>query len=547
MMQVPTNILECLSRVWPIADVEEFLASYDPIALLEYTGPGAEPISEEDLNRCGGEKKRAQAVRIYGRFGKLAENTMQSYQTHWNHFKTAIAELNKRPEHEGQPLSFLAHPTSNVAAAAQIVVDSLLKGNNLKGSVDSFQNAMVKLRECQLGIPRPGSLKDDAWFRGTLETAGRVTAKRKLAPEANSLLGTEETTTLKPHEYEQLIDSCMVVGGNSRSRWFTAAFMSFGFNSASRCSDLCTMKIKAMFLTNQATYPGWIADLFFYDALTPGKEVDFGDLVLNRRKEWRTKPLFNQDNTVSADGLTTLFINQLSRAGLRNVTNRTMHLMRNTAAIRAGAHTSLDTVELLGEWKSGGSTCATSYLAKSQSSALPAHLALAGFKGSFHHHLGRAEVHVPDAWVDEVMPGVRDALKVLLEQHQGLKCHEKEIGEETFLQMLLYLGMVFWQNLPLKYHRYKDSYTLARLKEINGIMQTAEYKTFAEEVLDLERRAIEKIENRQESAHETPPRVAVEVPKASTRIYANHSIAFRDCKTCADLWNLWEQEMIGHQ
>ncbi|KAG7671078.1 hypothetical protein KSW81_004504 [Nannochloris sp. 'desiccata'] len=478
MMQVPTNILECLSRVWPIADVEEFLASYDPIALLEYTGPGAEPISEEDLNRCGGEKKRAQAVRIYDRFGKLAENTMQSYQTHWNHFKTAIAELNKRPEHEGQPLSILAHPTSNVAAAAQIVVDSLLKGNNLKGSVDSFQNAMVKLRECQLGIPRPGSLKDDAWFRGTLETAGRVTAKRKLAPEANSLLGTEETTTLKPHEYEQLIDSCMVVGGNSRSRWFTAAFMSFGFNSASRCSDLCTMKIKAMFLTNQVTYPvthyllnckkdgntktnkhgefraaacgchkdahldaqGWIADLFFYDALTPGKEVDFGDLVLNRRKEWRTKPLFNQDNTVSADGLTTLFINQLSRAGLRNVTNRTMHLMRNTAAIRAGAHTSLDTVELLGEWKSGGSTCATSYLAKSQSSALPAHLALAGFKGSFHHHLGRAEVHVPDAWVDEVMPGVRDALKVLLEQHQGLKCHEKEIGAETFFTDVVIFG-----------------------------------------------------------------------------------------------------------
>ncbi|KAG7671079.1 hypothetical protein KSW81_004504 [Nannochloris sp. 'desiccata'] len=315
MMQVPTNILECLSRVWPIADVEEFLASYDPIALLEYTGPGAEPISEEDLNRCGGEKKRAQAVRIYDRFGKLAENTMQSYQTHWNHFKTAIAELNKRPEHEGQPLSILAHPTSNVAAAAQIVVDSLLKGNNLKGSVDSFQNAMVKLRECQLGIPRPGSLKDDAWFRGTLETAGRVTAKRKLAPEANSLLGTEETTTLKPHEYEQLIDT-----------------------------------------------------------------------------------------------------------------------------IRAGAHTSLDTVELLGEWKSGGSTCATSYLAKSQSSALPAHLALAGFKGSFHHHLGRAEVHVPDAWVDEVMPGVRDALKVLLEQHQGLKCHEKEIGAETFFTDVVIFG-----------------------------------------------------------------------------------------------------------
>ncbi|KAH7619086.1 hypothetical protein NADE_005933 [Nannochloris sp. 'desiccata'] len=288
------------------------------------------------------------------------------------------------------------------------------------GSMRSFQNAMIKLRECQLGIPRPGSLKDDAWFRGALETAGRVTAKRKFAPEANSLLGTEETATLKPREYEQLIDSCMVVGGDSRSRWLTAAFITF--SSASRCSDLCTMKYKAMFKTTQDTNPvqhcllnvkndgisktnrygefrgaacgrhkhahldaqGWLADLLIYDALTPGRDVDFGDLVLHRREEWPTMPLFHQDNVVSEDGLTSLFSNQLSKAGLRNTTNRLTHLMRNTAAIRAGAHTSVDIVELLGEWKSG-STCANSYLAKSQSSALGAHLALAGFKGSFDH------------------------------------------------------------------------------------------------------------------------------------------------------------------
>ncbi|KAG7674171.1 hypothetical protein KSW81_006004 [Nannochloris sp. 'desiccata'] len=487
--------------MWPIADVEEYLASYDPIVLLEYSGQGAEPISEEDLRRCGGEKKPAQAVRIYDRLGRLEKNTKKSYQTHWNHFKAAIAELNTRPEYESEPLSCLAHPVSKVAAAAQIVVDSL-KGDNLKGSTSSFQNAMIKLRECQLGIPRPGSLKEDAWFRSALETAGRVTAERKFAPEANSLLGTEETTTLKPHEYENLIDTCIRFGGDStRSRWLAAAFISFGFSRASRCSDLCTMKYKAMFTTTQDTNPVQHCllnvkkdgntktnkygefrgaacghhkhahlDLLIYDALTPGREVDFGDLVLNRREEWRTRPLFHQDNTVSADGLTALFSNQLSKAGLRNVVNRLTHLMRNTAAIRAGAHTSVDIVELLGEWKSGGSTCANSYLAKSQSSALQAHLALAGFKG------------------------------------------------------------------------YKDSYTLAHLKEINGIMQTAKYKKFAEEVLDKERRAIEKIENREESTHDAPPRVAVEVPKASIKVYASHLIAFGDCRTCSDLWNLWERE-----
>ena len=34
----------------------------------------------------------------------------------------------------------------------------------------------------------------------------------------------------------------------------------------------------------------------------------------------------------------------------------------------------------------------------------------------------------------------------------------------------------------------------------------------------------------------------MEVPKASTKVYANHSIVFRDCKTCADLWDLWRLE-----
>ncbi|KAG7674703.1 hypothetical protein NADE_007995 [Nannochloris sp. 'desiccata'] len=286
---------------------------------------------------------------------------------------------------------------------------------------------------------------------------------------------------------------------------------------------------------------GWLADMLIYDALTPGRDVDFGDLVLHRREEWRTMPLFHHDNVVSADGLTSLFSNQLSKAGLRNTTNRLTHLMRNTAATRAGAHSSVDIVELLGEWKSG-STRAGSYLSKSQSSTLPAHLALAGFNGPFNHYLGRAEVQVPDARVDVVLPGVRRALKMLLEQREGLKCHEKEIGAETFLHTLLYLGMVFWQNLPLKYHKYQDRYTLAHLKGINGIMQTVQYKKFAEEVLDKERRAIEKIENRQESSHGAPPRVAVEVPKASIKVYASHLIAFGDCRACSDLWNLWERE-----
>ncbi|KAL4545489.1 hypothetical protein Ndes2526B_g00156 [Nannochloris sp. 'desiccata'] len=186
---MPTNALDCLARLWHIADVEEFLESYDPILLLEYTGPGAEPISEEDLQRCGGQNRRAQAVRIYDRLGRLADNTNDSYQTYLNHFKAAIDELNKRPEYEGQSLTYLAHPVSKVADAAQVVVDNLRKnGKNVIGSMKSFQNAMVKLRECQLGIPRPGSLKDDAWFRGALETAGSH-CREKVRPGGQFVAG----------------------------------------------------------------------------------------------------------------------------------------------------------------------------------------------------------------------------------------------------------------------------------------------------------------------------------------------------------------------
>ncbi|KAH7618622.1 hypothetical protein NADE_005471 [Nannochloris sp. 'desiccata'] len=108
--------------------------------------------------------------------------------------------------------------------------------------------------------------------------------------------------------------------------------------------------------------------------------------------------------------------------------------MRNTAAIQAGAHSSVDIVELLGEWKSG-STGAGSYLSKSQSSALLAHLALAGFKGPFDYYLGRAEVHVPDAWVEAVMPGVKGTLYIgSPERHQ--RYHADWVRQHKDMQKL---------------------------------------------------------------------------------------------------------------
>ncbi|KAG7670405.1 hypothetical protein KSW81_002969 [Nannochloris sp. 'desiccata'] len=272
-MQMPTNALDCLARLWHIADVEEFLESYDPILLLEYTGPGAEPISEEDLQRY----------------------------------------------------------------AAQVVVDNLRKnGKNVIGSMKSFQNAMVKLRECQLGIPRPGSLKDDAWFRGALETAGSH-CREKVRPGGQFVAGNRGDNDAETPRVRTAFQHCLLnvkKDGNTKTN-------KYGEFRGAACG-----RHKHAHLDAQ----GWLADLLIYDALTPGRDVEFGDLVLHRRVEWRTMPLFHQDNAVSADGLTSLFSNQLSKAGLRNTTNRLTHLMRNTAAIRAGAHTSVDIVELLGEY-----------------------------------------------------------------------------------------------------------------------------------------------------------------------------------------------------
>ena len=88
----------------------EYLADFDPIVRLEYTGPGAEPIPEEDLERCDGDRSRAQAVRLCNKLGELAPATIQSYKTYWNHYKSAIDALNQRPEDQGQPLSNMAHP-----------------------------------------------------------------------------------------------------------------------------------------------------------------------------------------------------------------------------------------------------------------------------------------------------------------------------------------------------------------------------------------------------------------------------------------------------
>ncbi|KAG7674704.1 hypothetical protein KSW81_006136 [Nannochloris sp. 'desiccata'] len=261
-------------------------------------------------------------------------------------------------------------------------------------------------------------------------------------------------------------------GDDTRSRWLAAAFITFGFSSASRCSDLCTMKYKAMFTTTQDTNP-------------------VQHCLLNVKKDGNTK----------TNRWVDLLVQQPTQQGRAEKYNQPLD----------ASHA---------EHRRHPSWCAL----------------FSGYRRTAWR------VQVPDARVDVVLPGVRRALKMLLEQREGLKCHEKEIGAETFLHTLLYLGMVFWQNLPLKYHKYQDRYTLAHLKGINGIMQTVQYKKFAEEVLDKERRAIEKIENRQESSHGAPPRVAVEVPKASIKVYASHLIAFGDCRACSDLWNLWERE-----
>lgn len=207
-------------------------------------------------------------------------------------------------------------------------------------------------------------------------------------------------------------------------------------------------------------------------------------MALNDQASWQELHLFKPESPRHKTGvgeswafetqIAGLLSNQLAVAGLRHLKNRTGHLLRNSGVLWASETASKEEVALTGEWKQGQGVLMNSYCSKSQSSALRGHLAVAGFSGPESHFLGRSTVEVPPAWLDAVVLGARRALKEFEDARVGESCKDVNHGVLWYLKTLLYLAIVFWQNLPVIYKRYTSNYTLANVRVIKKIMHSDE-------------------------------------------------------------------------
>ena len=103
---------------------------------------------------------------------------------------------------------------------------------------------------------------------------------------------------------------------------------------------------------------------------------------------------------------------------------------------------------------------------------------LAGFtKGSAqwrqHHHLGRADVCVPAAWVDALIPG----LSFLLANSKRYSSWAQET-----LKCIKLLVQAYWQALPIKMLLYQGSYMKKQLPGVLEVMRSIEYALFGVKV-----------------------------------------------------------------
>ena len=108
-----------------------------------------------------------------------------------------------------------------------------------------------------------------------------------------------------------------------------------------------------------------------------------------------------------------------------------------------------------------------------------------------NHHLGRAAVDVDEAWCDALLPGLSATAK-----QSDLSVRRKELTDT-----LLKLAEAFWQALPVeKLKSGLHAHVVAGLPRIQEVMQTDEYASFSDRVLQAECDSMEKLH----MMHEVP-------------------------------------------
>ena len=153
-------------------------------------------------------------------------------------------------------------------------------------------------------------------------------------------------------------------------------------------------------------------------------------------------------------------------------------LMRKTcvADLRAVGVSTAE-VDFHSGWNGG--TQDRNYARESLQADMNAQAKAAGFARDFrqHHYLGRADIAVPKAWYNALLPG----LTSLLDTISSLPCEDGET-----LQCIALFVQAFWQALPIKTLKYGKGFQRKQLKGVQEVMDTEAYGAFATNVREAE-------------------------------------------------------------
>lgn len=81
------------------------------------------------------------------------------------------------------------------------------------------------------------------------------------------------------------------------------------------------------------------------------------------------------------------------------------------------------------------------------------------------------QVSVPEPWIDSLLPGVRTELEHIQAKNAWLQSGKQQIdgmisdrAAEGFLQIALYCGICFWQNLPSRHRGESHQFVASQVR-----------------------------------------------------------------------------------
>ncbi len=107
---------------------------------------------------------------------------------------------------------------------------------------------------------------------------------------------------------------------------------------------------------------------------------------------------------------------------------------------------------------------------------------LAGLPEDFKQqcHIGRAQVLVPDAWVDKLLPGIFTLQRELRAQvHQASSKRDVDYSSLALADTLIMLAQAVFQCLPFRINTYGTSYALLQLPAVRQIVMSPQWPQFS--------------------------------------------------------------------